>query len=403
MVKMLKLAILLIVGVIARQAYGDAPEAIVGGNIATEGQFPYQVSLQTFRLHNCGGSIISDRHIVTAAHCVDNRFYNMFLTVVIGTHKLENGEKHSVKCIRVHPDYTGKIEDAWKNDIAVITLKEPITFSNLQNKIPLATQDYTTGSYLGITSGWGQTSVGSDPSPILKWLEVNVLSSSDCLKAHKLPPTNTKQICTLKREHGVCSGDSGGPLVINGELCGVTSWVIPCARNIPDVFTNIYYYLDFITECQSFTGNIIEDAAKDDIAVITLQKPIIFNKVQSSIPLATQDYTTGTYTAITSGWGLTDFKKNKSSPQLKWLKVNILSKSDCLNAHEGIQMNSKQICVFEKKGQGVCSGDSGGPLIVNGELCGITSWGAECASGMPDVFTNVYCYLDFIKECQKTC
>lgn len=41
-------------------------------------------------------------------------------------------------------------------------------------------------------------------------------------------------------------GDSGGPLVCNGEQYGIVSWSIPCAVGVPDVYTNVYYYLDFI-------------------------------------------------------------------------------------------------------------------------------------------------------------
>lgn len=57
------------------ETYCDEPERIVGGDIATIGQFPYQVSLQSYNEHICGGSIISSTHILTAAHCVDDNFY----------------------------------------------------------------------------------------------------------------------------------------------------------------------------------------------------------------------------------------------------------------------------------------------------------------------------------------
>ncbi|XP_014474147.1 PREDICTED: trypsin-2-like [Dinoponera quadriceps] len=162
----MKVAILLIIGVVTGQTYGDAPEAIVGGFMAKEGQFPYQVSLRSYGSHYCGGSIIGETHILTAAHCVDKLAYTNGMVVVTGTLKWREGESHGIKCIRMHPEYTGKQEDSWKHDVAVIT------------------------------------------------------------------------------------GDSGGPLVVNGEVCGITSWVTQCAWGIPDVFTNVYCYLDFIKECQ---------------------------------------------------------------------------------------------------------------------------------------------------------
>ncbi|XP_014474151.1 PREDICTED: coagulation factor IX-like [Dinoponera quadriceps] len=487
---MIKLTFLLVIGVITGQAYGDAPEAIVGGFIATDGQFPYQASLQVMKEHICGGSIISSKHILTAAHCVEEKWQHRYMTVVSGATRWaegNNNQRHTIKCIRLHPGYTGEKSSAWKDDIAVITLNEEIKFDKWRSPIPLASQDYTTGTYKGIVSGWGQTSVTSDSSPVLKWLAVDVLSKVECLKAHRNPQTNKQQVCSIyMKNHGACSGDSGGPLVVNKELCGIVSWVALCALGIPDVYTNVYDYLDFIKDSQKACGDapeaivggnfakegqfkhqisiqvnkehicggtIIspthivtaahcvdnpkyrkgmtivtgtikwatgqthnikcirmhpgytgkkEDAWKNDIAVITLTQPITFNNVQGSIPLASRDYTVGSNRGITSGWGKTSVD-SKTSPALKWLGVNILSEKDCLKAHKNPQTIKTQICTLEKKGQGACSGDSGGPLIFNGELCGVTSWVALCALGVPDVFTHVYHYTDFIKECQKMC
>ncbi|XP_014474150.1 PREDICTED: coagulation factor IX-like [Dinoponera quadriceps] len=524
---MMRLAILLVVGVIARQTYGDAPEAIVGGFVATAGQFPHQCSLRVYGQHICGGTIISSTHIVTAAHCVDNPSYARSMTIATGTLSSTSGTIHQVKEIKIHPGYTGEQRTAWKDDIAVIILTKPMTFNSYQKPVPLASRDYTTGTYRGITSGWGKTSVNSNISPNLKWLAVNILSKVNCLKAHNYPQTNDKHMCTLEKQgQGVCQGDSGGPLIINGELCGVTSWVAPCALGIPDVFTNVFYYLDFIKRCQLVfqvsssirdAGDVFEQvlfnncmgnmhdildmaiwqpaviqetygdapeaivggfvatagqfphqcslrvygehicggtiissthivtaahcveekwehpymtvatgtlsstsgtihqikeimihpgytgeqrtAWKDDIAVIILTKPMTFNSYQKPVPLASRDYTTGTYRGITSGWGKTSVKSDVA-PYLKWLGVNILSKVDCTKAHRYPQTNDKQMCTLKMKGHGVCQGDSGGPLIANGELCGVTSWVAPCALGIPDVFTNVYFYKDFIKQCQ---
>ncbi|XP_032671110.1 uncharacterized protein LOC116844093 [Odontomachus brunneus] len=259
MINMLKFVIF---GVIAAQVYGDAPEAIVGGNNAGSGQFVYQVSLQVYSFHVCGGSLISNRHVLTAAHCVEDENEYEYMTVVTGTIRWgSNGERHKIKCIRLHPSYTGRREDGWKDDIAVITLETPITENSLQRPIALASKDYGDGNYRGLVSGWGKTSVDSDPSPILKWIIVNVLSQADCLAAHKRTPygnafTNRKHVCTLEKiGKGACQGDSGGPIMVNGELCGVVSWVTPCAKGKADVFTNVYYYLDFIKQSQDMCCN----------------------------------------------------------------------------------------------------------------------------------------------------
>ncbi|XP_011693610.1 PREDICTED: chymotrypsin-1-like [Wasmannia auropunctata] len=249
---MMKLIILLAVA-IAQQAYCDEPERIVGGDMATLGQFKYQVSLQSYGEHICGGSIISSTHILTAAHCVNDDFYTNGMVVVSGlTNLATNGEKHEIKCIRIHPSYTGEKESGWKDDIAVITLKKPIKMNDVQGPIPLASKDHVNGGKRGIVSGWGKTQISGSTSILLRWLEVNVLSQERCLHGHKNPRTNENQICTLEKVgKGACQGDSGGPLVVDNELVGIVSWVLPCALGISDVYTNVYKYLDFVKESQS--------------------------------------------------------------------------------------------------------------------------------------------------------
>ncbi|KAL6429761.1 hypothetical protein ACFW04_007572 [Cataglyphis niger] len=187
----------------------DEPERIIGGDIAAIGQFKYQVSLQSYGEHICGGTIISSTHILTAAHCVDDDFYT--------------------------------------NDM----LKKPIKANDVQGPIPLASKNYINGGKRGIVSGWGRTKTSGSSSEILRWLSVNVLSQERCLQGHKNPRTNENQICTLEKVgKGACQGDSGGPLVVDGEVIGVVSWVLPCALGISDVYTNVHKYLDFIEESQ---------------------------------------------------------------------------------------------------------------------------------------------------------
>ncbi|KAL6429757.1 hypothetical protein ACFW04_007572 [Cataglyphis niger] len=250
-VRMIKLAILVAISAIVH-ACCDEPERIIGGDIAAIGQFKYQVSLQSYGEHICGGTIISSTHILTAAHCVDDDFYTNDMIVITGTNSPRiGGEKHDIKCIRIHPEYTGEKETGWKDDIAVITLKKPIKANDVQGPIPLASKNYINGGKRGIVSGWGRTKTSGSSSEILRWLSVNVLSQERCLQGHKNPRTNENQICTLEKVgKGACQGDSGGPLVVDGEVIGVVSWVLPCALGISDVYTNVHKYLDFIEESQ---------------------------------------------------------------------------------------------------------------------------------------------------------
>lgn len=76
--------------------------------------------------------------------------------------------------------------------------------------------------------------------------------------------------------------------------------------------------------------------------------------------------------------------------------------NDCQTRHiptgrsSMIQFNN--ICTFLQYGQGVCNGDSGAPLVVGNELVGIVSWAIQCATGVPDVYTRVANYRDWVAQ-----
>ncbi|XP_032671249.1 chymotrypsin-1-like [Odontomachus brunneus] len=242
----MKLAILLVVGVIAK-VYGDEPEPIVGGATASPGQFPYQISLRQNGYHICGGTIISNRHIVTAAHCIPSKNQQSTMTVVTGTNHISSGgQEHRIKSIQVHPQYDTRTN---RNDIAVITLEQLMTFNQVQKPIPLANADNADGRTRCVLSGWGQLGARQGPPTYLQYVELTTTTLSDCRRVHS--NVFEKQLCCFEK-HGIgaCMGDSGGPLVCNGRLAGIVSWGIPCGVGYPDVFTKAYHYQDWISQCQ---------------------------------------------------------------------------------------------------------------------------------------------------------
>lgn len=95
----------------------------MGGDEAAEGAYPYQVSLRLDHRHFCGGSILSELYVVTAAHCVPSLVLSQ-VTVITGTNSLASGgETHGIAEITSHPDYIGSA-DYWRYDIAIITVRE---------------------------------------------------------------------------------------------------------------------------------------------------------------------------------------------------------------------------------------------------------------------------------------
>lgn len=96
----------------------------MGGTPVALGEIPWQVSLQTLNgAHFCGGSIIAPLKVLTAAHCLES---GMQFRVLSGTIDYTKGQVHNVKSVRIHPNYSGQQKDAWRYDVAVVTVSRHI-------------------------------------------------------------------------------------------------------------------------------------------------------------------------------------------------------------------------------------------------------------------------------------
>ncbi|XP_049856236.1 trypsin-1-like [Schistocerca gregaria] len=234
---------------------------IVGGADATLGQFPYQVSLQWVMLgiasHTCGASVVSANALVTAGHCADPLFVGHY-EAVAGINSLSGDssieQRSQVSEQIVHPDYE-MVGTVAINDIAVFLLQSSLSLSgNVQAiSLPTAGSVPTAGSS-AILSGWGSTSTGILPHvpDILQWVEVSIVSNTECAELLGDSELNDDNVCTGPVTGGIsaCSGDSGGPLAQDGTLIGVVSWgIIPCGSvGAPSVFTRVSAFTDFVSQ-----------------------------------------------------------------------------------------------------------------------------------------------------------
>ncbi|XP_011501332.1 PREDICTED: chymotrypsin-1-like [Ceratosolen solmsi marchali] len=241
---------------------------ILGGKDADIKEMPYQVAIKYVHQNilKCGGSIVTDKHILTAAHCVATQLYSEMI-IIAGTTNLNDILRwtYMIDHADIHPSYTGEMSNNTVSayDIAVITIQGTIVFNEYQNKIDLPTIPYHIGDE-AIISGWGWTTYPATNTPaLLQTATVIIVSNEECADNFEFPICDY-HMCTLQLNGiGVCtvsfficlkpltimnifSGDSGGPVVSNGKLIGVISFGVPCATGVPDVHTSIDFNINFI-------------------------------------------------------------------------------------------------------------------------------------------------------------
>ncbi|XP_016419390.1 transmembrane protease serine 3 [Sinocyclocheilus rhinocerous] len=238
-------------------ACGSRPKfiaRIVGGNLSVEGQFPWQVSLHFQNEHLCGGSIISSRWILTAAHCVYGFAFPVLWNAYVGlTDQPVNAvQSLAVEKIIYHSRYRPKGLD---HDIALMKLVQPLNFNGFVEPICLPNfgEVFEDGKMCWI-SGWGATDDGGEGSVSLHSASVPLISTKACSQPEVYQGyISPGMICAGYLEGGTdsCQGDSGGPLACEDsftwKLVGATSWGQGCAeKNKPGVYTRITQSLTWI-------------------------------------------------------------------------------------------------------------------------------------------------------------
>ncbi|XP_043256099.1 trypsin-7-like [Colletes gigas] len=223
---------------------------IVGGQPARIDEHPYQVSLRFNNRHVCGGAIISEVWIVTAAHCVQSAFVR-FVSIKAGTSNLtDKGTVIVAKQIISHEMYDPRSADY---DIALVRLEKPLVYSSRVRPIPLApiADHYTAGSKALVT-GWGVLRSNGRLTNQLRKAEVPLVSNTDCSELYATRTITPRMICAGYVSDGgvdACQGDSGGPLVQYDRLIGIVSWGIGCARpSFPGVYSRVTILRNWITE-----------------------------------------------------------------------------------------------------------------------------------------------------------
>lgn len=232
----------------------DFSTKVVNGHNSTRGQFPHQVIVFLDvnvgnRSLSCGGSLISDRWVLTAAHCAANiSTFEVHLGALYSRNLTEDGRivRHTNRSI-IHPRY---IDYLILNDIALIDLIEPVKFTETIRPAKLPGRQHF-HNIEAIISGFGvvnQTDV--DIPPIMQWAPLRTISNYECVRRVPVDFVLRRSIlCAygLERQSG-CFGDSGGPLNIeNNTVIGISSFVAgSCNDGLPTMFTRVSVYLNWI-------------------------------------------------------------------------------------------------------------------------------------------------------------
>uniref|UniRef100_A0A182WFE8 Peptidase S1 domain-containing protein n=1 Tax=Anopheles minimus TaxID=112268 RepID=A0A182WFE8_9DIPT len=227
---------------------------VIGGNTSDINRFPWMAALFYRERFTCGGSLINDRYILTAAHCVarlDAASFEVYLrrpNIVV----LNEDAVHR-RVARIIMNWYQELRN--NNDVALLLLKDPIRAEDGLVPICLPTDQSDFDGREATVTGWGTTESG-ELSEYLQQLTVPILTNQQCRKSGYFRfQITAKMLCAGYLEGGrdSCQGDSGGPLQLTKsesgqqQIVGVVSWGKECAkRNYPGVYARVTRFVSWI-------------------------------------------------------------------------------------------------------------------------------------------------------------
>lgn len=234
-------------------------ERIVGGQNADPGEWPWIAALFNAGRQVCGGSLIDNVHILTAAHCVAhmNSWDVARLTVRLGDYNIKTNNEvvHIEKRVRRVVRHKGFDVRTLYNDVAVLTLSEPVQFTERVRPICLPAGSQLYHGKVATVIGWGSLRESGPQPAILQEVAIPVWTNSECKEKYGTAAPGgivDSFLCAGRAAKDSCSGDSGGPLMVNDgrwTQVGIVSWGIGCGKGqYPGVYTRVTHFIPWISK-----------------------------------------------------------------------------------------------------------------------------------------------------------
>ncbi|XP_044730987.1 trypsin-1-like [Chrysoperla carnea] len=238
-----------------RCGIANTKNRIIGGQETKVNQYPWMALLMYGGRFYCGGSLINNRYVLTAAHCVHGfrkeRISVLFLEHDRFTKNETQTISRKIKRIIRHEAYSTLNYDS---DIALLKLDEDVEFSELFRPVCLPELGRSFTGIEGVVTGWGTVEQYGDLAVKLNEVTVPIMSNKECRKTGYGEKRITENMLCAgfpEGEKDACQGDSGGPLhVVNNTIhsvVGIVSWGEGCAqKNYPGVYTRVNRFITWI-------------------------------------------------------------------------------------------------------------------------------------------------------------